>query len=119
VNDLSWTWIAVMLTATPAVALLVAIPCWRQNQMVLGNLAGTAVCFGAAIGLIMRERIELDAWSLHCLDAGIACWPHPSPFTRYAVYAFIGLVEVFALFTYSLRVEAKKRNERYAPEWRL
>jgi hypothetical protein len=118
VNELSWPWIALLLTAAPIVALVVAIPYWRQRQMVLGNLAGTAICFGAAIALIMRERIELDALSLQCLDAGVVCWPHPSAFTRYALYAFIALIEVFALFIYSLRVEARKRNERYAPEWR-
>ena len=116
--ELSWRWIAVMLTAPPLAAVVVAVPCWRQGQMVLGNLAGTAVCFGAAIGLIMRERIALDTLSQRCLDAGVVCWPQPSAFTRYAVYAFIALIEVFALFIYSLRVEARKRNERYAPEWR-
>jgi hypothetical protein len=117
-TELSWPWIAVMLTAPPLAALVVAMACWRQGQIVLGNLAGTAVCFGAAIGLIMRERVALDMLAQRCLDAGVACWPQPSAFTRYAVYAFIALIEVFALFIYSLRVEARKRNERFAPEWR-
>jgi len=118
VNELSWRWIAVMLTAPPIVAVAAAIPCWRQRQMILGNLAGTAVCFAAALGLIMRERIELDLLSQQCLDAGVLCWPHPSAFTRYAIYAFIALVEVMLLFTVSLRVEHKVRRRGYAPEWR-
>jgi hypothetical protein len=37
---------------------------------------------------------------------------------RYAIYAFIALIEVFALFTLSLRVEQRIRNRDYAPEWR-
>ena len=39
-------------------------------------------------------------------------------FTRFAIYAFIGLAEVFALFALSLRVEKKLRDRDYAPEWR-
>jgi hypothetical protein len=34
------------------------------------------------------------------------------------VYAFIGLFEVFGIFVWSLSVEARVRNRRYAPEWR-
>ena len=30
----------------------------------------------------------------------------------------IALVEIFALFTYSLKVETRIRNQAYAPEWR-
>ena len=56
--------------------------------------------------------------SRRCLDAGYACWPEPSAFTRYAIYAFIGLFEVFAVFMWSLRVERRIRNRDYAPEWR-
>jgi hypothetical protein len=118
VNDLSWRWIALMLTGPPVAGVLVAIPAWRQAQMILGNITGTVVIFGSAIALILRERVELDVLSRQCLDAGFVCWPHPAPFTRYAIYAFIGLFEVFALFAVSLRVEATIRNRRYAPEWR-
>jgi len=44
--------------------------------------------------------------------------PEPSAFVRYAIYAGLALVEVFALFTYSLKVETRIRNRAYAPEWR-
>ena len=37
---------------------------------------------------------------------------------RYATYAAIGLIEVFALFTLSLKVEENMRKRHYAPEWR-
>ena len=118
-NELSWRWIALMLTVPPLAAVLVASLCWRQSQMILGNIAGTAVIFGTAMALIMREYVELDRLTQQCLDAGLLqCSPDPSAFARYAIYAFIGLMEVFALFAVSLRVEAKIRNRRYAPEWR-
>ena len=107
-----------MATGPPVVATLVAIPIWRTKQMILGNLAGTTVIFGSSMAMIVRESIEVARVTRQCLDAGFTCWPNPSAFTRYAVYAGIGLLEVFALFTYSLRVEQQIRNRRYAPEWR-
>jgi hypothetical protein len=54
-----------------------------------------------------------------CLDSGQqVCIPEPSPFTRFAVYAFIALVQVILLFMFSLRVDEKARRRGYAPEWR-
>ena len=66
----------------------------------------------------MREHIELDRVSQSCLDRGFTCFPDPSAFTRFAIYAFIALFEVMVLFTLSLGVEAKLRRRGYAPEWR-
>jgi hypothetical protein len=117
-NELSWFWIALMLTVPPVMGVLVAFPIWRTREIILGNLAGTAVIFGAAFALISREYVELDRLTRRCLDSGFVCWPEPSAFMRYAIYAFIALIEVFALFTLSLRVEQRIRNRDYAPEWR-
>jgi hypothetical protein len=117
-NGLNWQWIALMATAPLIVGVLVALPVWRTTQVILGNLAGTAVIFGSAFALILREFVELERLTRTCLDTGVTCWPEPSAFTRYAIYAFIALIEVFALFTLSLKVEQKIRNRHYAPEWR-
>jgi hypothetical protein len=118
VNELSWPWIVLMATAPPLMGVLVAFPVWRTKEIVLGNLAGTAVIFGAAVALILREFVELDGLTKRCLDSGITCWPNPSVFTRCAIYASIGLIEVFALFTLSLKVEDRIRKRERAPEWR-
>ena len=107
-----------MLTGPPLVGLLVALPLWRRKEMILGNATGTLVIFGAAIAMIVRESIALDRITQGCLDAGFVCWPEPSAFARYAIYAVIGLLEVFGLFTFSLNVEKRIRNRGYAPEWR-
>jgi hypothetical protein len=53
-----------------------------------------------------------------CLDEVLPCFPNPSAFTRFAIYAFIALAEVIALFLVSLRVEERIRRRGYAPEWR-
>jgi hypothetical protein len=118
VYAVSWLWIALQLTATPLAGLLVAYPFWRKGGMIFGNIAGTAVIFGSAFALIMMEYVALDRLVQDCLDNGDVCWPVPSAFSRFALYAFIGLVEVFALFSLSLVVEARMRRRDYAPEWR-
>ena len=117
-SELSWRWIALMVTAPPVAGVLVAYPIWKKRQPILGNIAGTTVIFGAALALILRESAELDAIGRRCLDAGYYCFPSPSAFSRYAIYAFIALFEVFALFTISLRIEERFRRRDYAPEWR-
>lgn len=117
-TELSWFWIALGLTVPPVVGGLVALPIWLKGEPILGNLAGTFVIFGAAIALIMRERVELDRVTQACLDQGFTCWPEPTAFTRYAIFAFIALFEVMVLFSLSLKVETKIRRRGYAPEWK-
>jgi hypothetical protein len=118
VTGLNWFAVALMLTVPPAIAVCAAVPCWRHGQMILGNLAGTAVIFAFALALILKEHVELERLTQHCLDGGFVCWPDPSAFSRYAIYAFIGLFEVFALFTASLSVEQRMRTRDRDPEWR-
>jgi hypothetical protein len=118
VNGFSWGWIVLMAAVPPVVGLLLAYPFWKGRQPILGNIAGTVVIFGSALALILRESAELDGIGRRCIDAGYYCFPSPSAFSRYAVYAFIALFEVFALFTVSLKVEEKIRRSGYDPEWR-
>ena len=118
VSGLRWSWILLELTVAPLAGLLMAAPLWRRGQMILGSIAGTVVLFGAAIGLILREYAELDRATIACLDAGYTCWPEPGAFTRFAIYAAIALVQVFALFWLSLVIERRQRRRDYAPEWR-
>ena len=117
-NGLSWQWIGLMATAPFVGAAAVAYPCWRKQEPILGNLAGTALIFATAFALIFRESAEVDRITRACLDNGYTCWPVPAAFIRYAIYAGTGFVEVVALFLWSLRVEQEIRNRNYAPEWR-
>ena len=117
-TTLNWYWIAVMLIGPPLASGVVAWLIWQTRQYLIGNLAGAAVIFGSALALILRESVEINHQIKVCLDAGYTCWPDPSAFTRYAIYAFIGLFEVFGIFVWSLRVESRVRNRNYAPEWR-
>ncbi len=118
VTGLNWFWIGVALTAPMAVGLLLAWPVWLTGQPILGNIVGTLVIFGAAIGLIMREHADLDRIVRACIEQGTTCWPTPAAFTRFALYAFIGLGQVIALFSISVGIETRQRRKPYAPEWR-
>ena len=117
-NELSWYWIALGAFIPPIGAVLVAFPFWWKEQPIFGNIAGTAVLFGAAFALIMREHMQIERVVNACLDGGIPCFPNPTAFTRFAIYAFIALGQVIALFTLSLKVEHRRRRRGYAPEWR-
>ncbi|SRR5258706_9607296 len=118
-SGLSWFWIAIALTVPNLLGVLAAYPLWRVGQPIFGNLAGTAVIFGTAIGLIMREDVDLVRLTQACLDEGfVVCSPAPSAFTRFTIYAVIGLLEVIVLFSLSLRIEEKIRRRGYDPEWR-
>ena len=117
-TGLNWFWIALAVAIPLVAGGLIAYPFWRLSQPIFGNIVGSAVIFAIAIGLIMREHVELDRVVQACLDRGVTCWPEPSAFTRFAIYAFIALFQVIALFTLSVRVEAKLRRRGYDPEWR-
>ena len=117
-NGLSWSWILLGATVPSVVALIAALPFWLKDQPILGNLAGTVILFGAAFALIMREHFTIERAIVGCLDAGLPCFPNPPAFTRYAIYAFVALFEVIALFMLSLRVEHRRRRRGYDPEWR-
>jgi hypothetical protein len=117
-NGLNWFWIGLGGTVPALTGFLIALPFWRGRQSILGNIAGAAIIFGAAFALIFREHAELDRVVRACLDAGTYCWPQPSAFTRYAIYAFVALGEVIALFSISLVIEDRFRRRDYSPEWR-
>lgn len=115
---LNWQGIGIMATAPFVVGLLIAYLFWRRSEPIFGNIVGTGIIFSAAFGMIWREHVELDRIVQTCIEAGYTCWPEPSAFTRFAIYAFIGLLQVFTVFTISLKVEERIRRRDYAPEWR-
>lgn len=117
-TGLNWFWIGLQLIVASTAGWLVAWPLWRKDQPIFGNLAGSIIMFGTAFALIMREHVEIDRTVRQCLEQGYTCWPEPSAFTRFAIYASIGMFEVIALFTLSLTVEAKRRRRGYDPQWR-
>jgi hypothetical protein len=118
VTGLHWNWIILGATVPPVIALLFAFPFWWKEQPIFGNLVGTGITFGWGIAMILREHIELDRIVQRCFADGYVCFPTPSAFTRFAVYAFIALIETAIVFSVSLSVENRVRRRGYAPEWR-
>ena len=115
---LSWFWISIAATLPAIGGVLVALPFWRTRQMTFGSIVGAALIFGSGVGFILRDYVEVDRVVQQCLDMGTTCFPEPSAFTRFAIYAFIALGQVFVLFTVSIKVEERMRRRDYSPEWR-
>jgi hypothetical protein len=113
----SWFWITIALTVPTLAATIVAVPFWIKVDPVIGNALGAGVIFAAMIALIGREYIEIQRVTMRCLQAGIICSFSPEPFTRFAIYGLIGLVEACALFGVSVGVEERMRRQSFAPEW--
>ena len=117
-DHLNWYWIWWSMTAPLTGGLAVAWPLWLRKQPIFGNLLGTVVTFGWGIAMILREHVQLDRAVQRCFDEGTICFPRPGAFTRFAIYAFIALVETVIVFSISLTVEQRLRRRGYAPEWR-
>jgi hypothetical protein len=117
VRELSWYWISMGAAVPTVVGLLLAFLFWRKGQIIFGNIVGTGVMFTTGFALIFREYGEIDIIVQRCIDAGYTCYPEPSAFTRFAIYAFVALLEVFLLFYTSIRFEERLRRRDYAPEW--
>ena len=117
-HGLNWHWITLGATVPFIVALILAIPLWMKGQMTFGTIVGAGVIFVAAIGLILREHVELDALVQKCFEDGGVCFPTPAAFTRFATYGFVALFDVILLFCVSMFVEERVRRRDYAPEWR-
>jgi len=107
-----------MVVVPPLVSLPVAFMLWRKRDPAVGNIVGMVIVFMMSMGMILLEYADLAGLSQACLDRGQLCWPTPSGFIRYTIYASIGLIHVFVLFVVSLKVEERDRNNTYAPEWR-
>lgn len=117
-TELNWHWIALGIAVPPVVGLTCAWPLWRKEQMIFGNIFATTIIFAASLALIFREYVDIDKMTQACIDQGTYCFPQPSAFARFAIYAAIGLLEIFAVFYLSLKVEARMRRRYYSPEWR-
>ena len=77
-THLNWYYIAVAMSVPPVIGLLLAFPFWWKGRMTLGNITGTVIVFGFAIGFILREYAQIDRLTQECLDAGTVCFPVPS-----------------------------------------
>ena len=115
---MSWFSIAVALLLPFGIAVLVAWPFWGRSRDSLGSGVGSLLILAFAVGFIAREYVHLQQFTGACIVAEKACSFHPEPFTRFCIYAFIGMAQVGALFGVSGAVERRIENARFAKEWR-
>jgi hypothetical protein len=111
--EMNTLWIGAALVLPLLPALLVAAALWAmQVGDEIGAIAGTVVILAFAVGFAAREYREVEVISQRCIDARVFCRFSPVPFTRYALYGSIGMIQTFFLFTLSLSVEERRRRRR-------
>jgi hypothetical protein len=88
----------------------------------IGAILGALPIFIATVALIGREFIAIQRFYGQChalLEKHIVCRDlSPDDFTRFAIYCFIGMVEVFVLFYMSAVIDGHKREAEFALPWR-
>ena len=116
---MSWTWIAVAIVVPTALGFLVAWPLWRRGQGTFGSTVAASVIFMCAAALIGREYTELERLSAACVEAtGYECIFEPTPFTRFAIYAVIALIEVFVIFDGGVRADQRAYRRQFPSDWK-
>lgn len=109
--DMNLHWVALACVLPLAVAVAVAWPMWRARvKDEMGSIAATGVVLLFSIGFIAREYGEIKAVTERCIEREIGCHFHPDAFTRYSVFAGIGLGQTFVLFLAGLAVEERLRR---------
>lgn len=102
-----------------ALGFLAAWPLWRRGQGTFGSTVGASVIFMCAAILIGREYTELERMTEACLEAtGYDCIFEPSAFMRFAIYAGIGLLEVFFLFDRGVAADRRAYRRQFPSEWK-
>ena len=110
-DSLNISWIVVAAIVPLGVAILAARPLWlKRVSDEVGTMAGAAIVLAFSIGRIAREFGHVLTVSTACLELQVVCRFVPEPFTRYAIYAGIGMAQVFALFLIGLSVEERLRR---------
>jgi len=120
---MNWRWIALAFTVPLALGILAAIPIWRRaKEPIIGGILGAFPVFICVVALIGREFIELQVFNHQCralLRQHIVCHePSPDAFTRFGIYCFIGMAQVFVLFILSQVVEGRRREGEFDLAWR-
>ena len=110
-DRMSPLWILIAAMVPIGVALLVAWPMWRRRVRDEGGaVAGATVVFAFSVAFIAREFGHVLNVSGECIARQVACQFEPEAFTRYAIYAAIGMLQVFVLFVVGLSVEERLRR---------
>jgi hypothetical protein len=107
--NLMWVYWALWLPLV--IGLLAAWPFWMKRVTdELGSIVGCGFVFIFALAFVAREYGEVEMITRKCVDAGIGCHFHPTPFIRYGAFAGIALSQVFLIFLAGLSVEERLRR---------
>src|SRR5262245_56483438 len=106
---MSWLWIGIAFAAPTLLAILVAAPIWWQGDATVANVVGSGVAGLSIVLLILRENSMLVSIRLECATINLPCHIVPNDFTRFAIYAGIGFIDIMLVFLIGLRFEERRR----------
>jgi len=108
---LNLVYVAVAAVLPIVTGILIAWPLWRMRvRDEMGTIAGAGVVLLFAVFFIAREFGEVQGTLARCIADGRLCRFTPEPFTRYAIYAGLAMLQVFLLFVLGLNVEERLRR---------
>jgi hypothetical protein len=117
-KGLMWWWIVQSALVPLPLAFPAAWFLWRFASTTIGNVVGCALLFATTVAAIGREYFALQALTRRCIEQDIPCPITPDAFTRFAIYAFIGMFQIAALYIVGLWREERARRRTFSPEWR-
>lgn len=107
--DLNWCRIAVSFVIPTLIGLVVARLLWRREDTMMGNVVGAGVSLLVLLLFFAGEYVEITRFQIAW--TGVPYKVRLGYFNRYAIYAFIGFVDVAIVFLMGLRYgEGRKRR---------
>ena len=117
-DTMSWSWIGIALILPFGIGLLIAWPFWGRSRDSLGGAVASIFILGFTLAFVGREYVHVQRLTQACIAAETRCVFSPEPFTRFGIYALIGMLQVGAVFAIGAAVEHRIENASFAREWR-
>jgi hypothetical protein len=116
---MNWTRFAISAIGPFLVALPIAALFWRRQQSAtMGTVVGAGIVLISAVFFMALEFGEGVHYRMQCAETNVPCGPsNPSDFVRIFSYAFVGMIEVMAIFIVGAAVESRMLRRHRAPEW--
>jgi hypothetical protein len=108
--EVNWYRIAAASTVPIVVAAPIIAFCWQKRRVMTGTLLGSGVFFLGFVFFAAWDFAEALNYARPITD--------PSEFTKIAVYGFVAMLQVMALFLVSQATEKRIRDSERDPVWR-
>ena len=110
IAGLNWLMVAAGLVLPLIAGFLIAWLLWGGRDPMAGNLAATGVILISILVFFALEFVEVENVRRDCGASRVRCVFQPSEFTRYAIYAITGFIDIMLIFLASLWYDERRRR---------